>query len=143
MARGSSESNEREIFLHALALSAEDQATYLDRVCAGDAALRQRVESSHRQLLEAAGVLHVEHPQEGLRFYNVEPGFVLTEAMRLNDPDGEISKRIQGAPPEVPAAVVACMSKLTFARAKLTVSEAESTVPVAPVWSCKIDVPRL
>ena len=56
------------------------------------------------------GVLRVEHPEEGLHFYNVEPGFVVTEAMKLNDPDGEISKRIPGAPPEVPAAVVAWLA---------------------------------
>ena len=56
------------------------------------------------------GVLNVEHPGAGLRFHNVEPGFVLTEAMKLNDPDGEISKRFPGAPPEVPASVVAWLA---------------------------------
>jgi NAD(P)-dependent dehydrogenase (short-subunit alcohol dehydrogenase family) len=56
------------------------------------------------------GVLRVEHPGEGLRFYNVEPGFVITEAMKLNDPDGELSKRLSGAPPAVPASVVAWLA---------------------------------
>jgi NAD(P)-dependent dehydrogenase (short-subunit alcohol dehydrogenase family) len=56
------------------------------------------------------GVLRVEHPGDGLRFYNVEPGFVMTEAMKLNDPDGEISKRFPSAPPEVPASVVAWLA---------------------------------
>ncbi len=57
-----------------------------------------------------AGVLRVEHPDPGLRFVNVEPGFVVTEAMKLNDPSGEIHKRFQGAPPEVPAAVIAWLA---------------------------------
>jgi hypothetical protein len=57
-----------------------------------------------------AGVLAVEHPHPQLCFVNVEPGFVLTEAMRLNDPDGELSRRFRGAPPEVPASVVAWLA---------------------------------
>ncbi len=57
-----------------------------------------------------AGVLAVEHPGPGLSFFNVEPGFVMTEAMHLNDPDGELQKRAQGAPPSVPAAVVAWLA---------------------------------
>jgi NAD(P)-dependent dehydrogenase (short-subunit alcohol dehydrogenase family) len=57
-----------------------------------------------------AGVLRVEHPDPGLRFVNVEPGFVVTETMKLNDPTGELHKRFQGAPPEVPAAVIAWLA---------------------------------
>lgn len=53
-----------------------------------------------------AGVLAVEHAHPGLRFFNLEPGFVATEAMKLNDPQGVLSARFGGAPPEVPAAVV-------------------------------------
>ncbi len=56
------------------------------------------------------GVLKVEYPDSGVRFINVEPGFVITEAMALNDPDGEIAKRFQGAPPAVPASVVAWLA---------------------------------
>jgi NAD(P)-dependent dehydrogenase (short-subunit alcohol dehydrogenase family) len=56
------------------------------------------------------GVLHVEHADSGVRFYNVEPGFVITEAMKFADPDGAISGRFPGAPPEVPAAVVAWLA---------------------------------
>jgi NAD(P)-dependent dehydrogenase (short-subunit alcohol dehydrogenase family) len=56
------------------------------------------------------GVLRVEHPEAGLHFFNLEPGFVITEAMKLSDPDGEISQRFPGAPPEVPAAVVAWLA---------------------------------
>jgi hypothetical protein len=42
---------------------------------------------------------------------NVEPGFVMTEAMQLNDPDGEIRKRFRPAPPSVPAAVIAWLAE--------------------------------
>ena len=56
------------------------------------------------------GVLCVEHRDAGLRFINVEPGFVVTEAMKLNDPEGEIARRFRGAPPEVPAAVIAWLA---------------------------------
>ncbi len=54
-----------------------------------------------------AGVLRAEHRQSGVCFYNVEPGFVMTEAMKLNDPGGEITRYQQPAPPSVPAAVIA------------------------------------
>jgi NAD(P)-dependent dehydrogenase (short-subunit alcohol dehydrogenase family) len=56
------------------------------------------------------GVLNVEHEASGVRFFNLEPGFVLTEAMKLNDPDGQIGKRFVGAPPEVPASVIAWLA---------------------------------
>jgi hypothetical protein len=57
------------------------------------------------------GVLAVEHADSGVHFVNVEPGFVMTEAMKLNDPDGEIQKRLRGAPPTVPAAVIAHLAE--------------------------------
>ena len=56
------------------------------------------------------GVLAVEHPNPNLHFFNLEPGFVMTEAMKLNDPTGEFSARYGGAPPEVPAAVIAWLA---------------------------------
>jgi NAD(P)-dependent dehydrogenase (short-subunit alcohol dehydrogenase family) len=56
------------------------------------------------------GVLAVEHPGRGVRFHNVEPGFVVTEAMRFHDADGAISRTFPGAPPEVPAAVIAWLA---------------------------------
>ncbi|MFP8879391.1 MAG: SDR family oxidoreductase [Myxococcota bacterium] len=56
------------------------------------------------------GVLKVEYENSGVRFFNVEPGFVATDAMALNDPDGEIAKRFRGAPPAVPASVVAWLA---------------------------------
>ena len=57
------------------------------------------------------GVLAVEHPDCGVHFHNLEPGFVMTEAMRLNDPDGRISANFDPAPPEVPAAVIAWLAR--------------------------------
>jgi NAD(P)-dependent dehydrogenase (short-subunit alcohol dehydrogenase family) len=62
------------------------------------------------------GVLRVECADRGVQFYNVEPGFVITEAMKLNDPDGELTKRYPGAPPEVPAAVIAWLASDPGAR---------------------------
>jgi NAD(P)-dependent dehydrogenase (short-subunit alcohol dehydrogenase family) len=56
------------------------------------------------------GILAVEHANRGVQFFNVEPGFVITEAMQLNDPAGELSKRFMGAPPAVPAAVIAWLA---------------------------------
>lgn len=56
------------------------------------------------------GILAVEHARRGVQFLNVEPGFVLTEAMKSYDIDGELLKRFQGAPPTVPAAVVAWLA---------------------------------
>jgi NAD(P)-dependent dehydrogenase (short-subunit alcohol dehydrogenase family) len=66
--------------------------------------------ASKAAFLRMAGVLAVEHPRPGLRFFNLEPGFVVTEAMKLNDPEGRFSARFGGAPPEVPAAVVAWLA---------------------------------
>ncbi len=63
-----------------------------------------------------AGVLHIEHPDKGVMFFNVEPGFVLTEAMKLNDPDGELTSRFRGAPPEVPGAVIAWLTSAPEAK---------------------------
>ena len=56
------------------------------------------------------GVLAVEHDGRGVLFFNVEPGFVMTEAMALSDPDGELRKRQRGAPPSVPGSVIAWLA---------------------------------
>ncbi|MFT5444431.1 MAG: NAD(P)-dependent dehydrogenase (short-subunit alcohol dehydrogenase family) [Myxococcota bacterium] len=56
------------------------------------------------------GVLAVEHAGSGVNFVNVEPGFVMTEAMLLNDADGAIGGHFQPAPPSVPAAVIAWLA---------------------------------
>ena len=66
--------------------------------------------ASKAAFLRLAGVLAVEHAGSGVRFMNLEPGFVMTEAMRLNDPDGELEKFQVGAPMSVPASVIAWLA---------------------------------
>ena len=66
--------------------------------------------ASKAAITRMVGVLAVEYAETDLRFFNVEPGFVMTEAMHLNDPDGELSKRMAGAPPAAPAAVIAWLA---------------------------------
>ncbi len=66
--------------------------------------------ASKAAITRMVGVLAAEHAKSALRFFNVEPGFVMTEAMHLNDPDGELSKRQAGAPPAAPAAVIAWLA---------------------------------
>jgi NAD(P)-dependent dehydrogenase (short-subunit alcohol dehydrogenase family) len=52
-----------------------------------------------------AGILAVEYPQ--LRFYNVEPGYVVTERMEVNAKGLGLDGVYRGAPPSVPASVIA------------------------------------
>ena len=66
--------------------------------------------ASKAALIRLAGVLAIEHADSEVRFVNLEPGFVLTEAMKLNDPDGQLSKFVVGAPMEVPASVIAWLA---------------------------------
>lgn len=66
--------------------------------------------ASKAALHRMVGVLAVEHRGSGVRFHNLEPGFVMTEAMRLNDPDGALEKFQKPAPPSVPAAVIAWLA---------------------------------
>jgi NAD(P)-dependent dehydrogenase (short-subunit alcohol dehydrogenase family) len=51
-----------------------------------------------------AGFLRVEHGQDGIRCFGVQPGFVTTE--RMTQDMGKFGFGSQGAPPEVPAKVV-------------------------------------
>ena len=66
--------------------------------------------ASKAALHRMVGILAVEHAGSGVLFHNLDPGFVMTEAMKLNDPDGAIARKFQAAPPSVPAAVVAWLS---------------------------------
>ena len=45
-----------------------------------------------------------------MRFFNVEPGFVVTERMEVNAKALGLEGRYRGAPPTVPAAVVAWLA---------------------------------
>ena len=66
--------------------------------------------ASKGALHRMVGVLAVEHRNSGVRFHNLEPGFVMTEAMKLNDPDGALEKFQKPAPPSVPAAAIAWLA---------------------------------
>jgi NAD(P)-dependent dehydrogenase (short-subunit alcohol dehydrogenase family) len=66
--------------------------------------------ASKAALHRIAGCLAVEHPDRGVAFFNLEPGFVMTEAMKLNDPDGKIAALFPPAPPSVPAAAIAWLA---------------------------------
>ena len=58
-----------------------------------------------------AGILQVELGRQGIRAYNVEPGYVVTESMRaLFGEKSDFDAAYPGAPPEVPAAVVAWLA---------------------------------
>lgn len=57
-----------------------------------------------------AGILAVELGGSGIRAYNVEPGYVLTERMELNQRELGYEGVFRGAPPSVPAAVVAWLA---------------------------------
>ena len=53
-----------------------------------------------------AGILAVELGPRGIRAFNVEPGYVLTERMAINQAELGFEGVYRGAPPSVPAAVV-------------------------------------
>ena len=60
-----------------------------------------------------AGILNAEFGDRGIRAFNLNPGYVLTEAQKALHPDGEdppYLKHYKGAPAEVPAAVIAWLA---------------------------------
>jgi hypothetical protein len=64
--------------------------------------------ASKAALIRLAGVLASEHAGAGVSFLNVDPGLVLTESMREQGlTDALIEQVGGGAPPSVPAAVIA------------------------------------
>jgi len=66
--------------------------------------------ASKAALGRLVGVLAVEHADAGVGFFNLEPGFIVTELMRQSGLDAEFEGRLRGAPPEVPAAVIAWLA---------------------------------
>lgn len=66
--------------------------------------------SSKAALIRMAGVLRAEHKHTNVRFYNVEPGFIVTETLREQGRVAEFAARYGGAPPQVPAAVIAWLA---------------------------------
>jgi NAD(P)-dependent dehydrogenase (short-subunit alcohol dehydrogenase family) len=65
--------------------------------------------ASKAALHRMAGTLAVELAGRGVRFHNLDPGFVLTEMMELQHREQGF-EQMQGAPPRVPAAVVAWLA---------------------------------
>jgi NAD(P)-dependent dehydrogenase (short-subunit alcohol dehydrogenase family) len=63
-----------------------------------------------------AGLLAVEHGDQGILAFNVEPGFVVTEAMEVNAREHGLEGHYVGAPPSVPAAVIAWLASDPAAR---------------------------
>lgn len=58
------------------------------------------------------GLLHVELASSGLLAYNVDPGYVVTDAMRaVLGTDNDLDERYPGLSPEVPAAVVGWLAR--------------------------------
>jgi len=57
-----------------------------------------------------AGILAVEYRDRGIRVFNVEPGYVVTERMAANARALGLEGAYPGAPPSVPAAVVAWLA---------------------------------
>lgn len=66
--------------------------------------------SSKAALIRMVGVLRAEHKGSRVRFHNVEPGFIVTEMMREQGMVEEFAANYGGAPPEVPAAVIAWLA---------------------------------
>jgi NAD(P)-dependent dehydrogenase (short-subunit alcohol dehydrogenase family) len=66
--------------------------------------------ASKAALARMAGVLAVEHAGSGVAFFNVEPGFVITEALRQRGLHTEFEQRLKDVPPTVAAAVIAWLA---------------------------------
>jgi NAD(P)-dependent dehydrogenase (short-subunit alcohol dehydrogenase family) len=66
--------------------------------------------SSKAALARMAGSLRAEHPDAGLRVFNLEPGLVMTEVMRLAGIDDAVMARFKPCSPAAIAAVVAWLA---------------------------------
>jgi len=66
--------------------------------------------SSKAALARMAGSLRAEHPSAGLRVFNLEPGTVMTEVMRMLGIDEAIMARFKPCSPATIAAVVAWLA---------------------------------
>ena len=65
-----------------------------------------------------AAILAVEYRDRGIKAFNVEPGYVVTERMEVNARALGLEGRYPGAPPTVPAAVVAWLATAPEATAR-------------------------
>jgi NAD(P)-dependent dehydrogenase (short-subunit alcohol dehydrogenase family) len=57
-----------------------------------------------------AGILAVEYREDGIRVFNLEPGYVVTERMEVNQKALGLEGVYPGAPPSGPAAVIAWLA---------------------------------
>ena len=67
--------------------------------------------ASKAALARMAGSLRVEHPNSGLRCYNLEPGTVFTEVMRVAGITEELLKRYKAVSPAAISGVVAWLAE--------------------------------
>lgn len=67
--------------------------------------------SSKAALGRMAGSLRAEHPDSGLRVFNLEPGTVITEVMKAAGIDEEVLKRFKPCSPAAIASVVAWLAE--------------------------------
>jgi hypothetical protein len=66
--------------------------------------------ASKAAFIRMAGCLAVEHADSGVAFHSLEPGLILTESMRIQGLSEDLARNFGGAPPEVPAAVIAWLA---------------------------------
>jgi NAD(P)-dependent dehydrogenase (short-subunit alcohol dehydrogenase family) len=67
--------------------------------------------SSKAAFARMAGSLRAEHPGTGLRFFNIEPGTVVTEVMKAAGITEEVMKRYKPCTPAAIAAVIAWLAE--------------------------------
>lgn len=67
--------------------------------------------SSKAAFARMAGSLRVEHRDEGVRFFNMEPGTVVTEVMKAAGVTEEVMARFKPCTPQAIAAVVAWLAE--------------------------------
>ncbi|HXQ60594.1 MAG TPA: SDR family oxidoreductase [Acidimicrobiales bacterium] len=67
--------------------------------------------ASKAALSRIVPILHVEHGGDGVRAFNVDPGFVVNERMRATAGAGQFTDAgFRGVPPEVPGAAIAWLA---------------------------------
>jgi NAD(P)-dependent dehydrogenase (short-subunit alcohol dehydrogenase family) len=89
--------------------------------------------SSKAALIRMAGSIKAEHPAAGLKVFNVEPGFVMTEVMRDNGLDDAIAQRFNPTAPETVAKVIRWL-----AEDEQAIEQMQYTVTFAPQLAAKL-----
>jgi NAD(P)-dependent dehydrogenase (short-subunit alcohol dehydrogenase family) len=89
--------------------------------------------SSKAALIRMAGSIKAEHPAAGLKVFNVEPGFVMTEVMRDNGLDDAIAQRFNPTAPETVAKVIRWL-----AEDEQAIEQMQYAVTFAPQLAAKL-----